>query len=138
MKKLILITLLAPLFSLAQNKYESAINFQNNIRSYYDLKPFNYNNDLSKIAQEWANHMAITGEFELSDDSLGETIYAISKTSPIIPDNLLLDAAVSWAVDSDEAAFNQTICADCSSLGFGVAENLEYIYVVAKYDKIYK
>ena len=138
MKKLILITLLTPLLSLAQNKYESAIDFQNNIRSYYDLKPFNYNSDLSKLAQEWANHIAITGEFEVSDDSLGETIYAISKTAPIIPDNLLLDAVVSWAVDSDEAAFNQTICTDCSSLGFGVAENLEYIYVVAKYDKLYK
>ena len=138
MKKLILITLLTPLFSLAQNKYESAIDFQNNIRSYYDLKPFNYNSDLSKIAQEWANHMAITGEFELSDDSLGETIYAISKTAPVIPVDLLLDASVSWAVDSDEAAFNQIICVDCSCLGFGVAESLEYIYVVAKYDKIYK
>ena len=136
MKKLILITLLTPLFSLAQNKYESAINFQNNIRSYYNLKPFNYNSDLSKLAQEWANHIAITGEFELSDDSLGETIYAISKTAPIIPVDLLLDASVSWAVDSDEAAFNQIICVDCSNLGFGVAENLEYIYVVAKYDKI--
>ena len=138
MKKLILITILTPIISFSQTYYDSALNFQNSIRSYYDLTPLSYDNDLSLIAQEWANHIAITGEFELSDDSLGETIYAISKTAPKIPDNLLLDASVSWAVDSDEHAFNQIICVDCSNLGFGVAENLEYIYVVAKYDKIYK
>jgi uncharacterized protein YkwD len=34
--------------------YFSGLNFQNSVRSYYDLTPLSYDNDLSLIAQEWA------------------------------------------------------------------------------------
>ena len=37
MKKLILITILTPIISFSQTYYDSALNFQNNIRSFYDL-----------------------------------------------------------------------------------------------------
>ena len=136
MKKLVLILLLLPFLSKAQ--FNEAVNFQNNIRSYYNLNPYNVDSDLNKKAQAWANHMALTDEFDLSSDSLGETIYYFKKTSPEKPNNMFLDAAVSWVIDSDSSSFNQTICKDCLSVGFGIAENFEYIYVVAKYDKLYK
>jgi hypothetical protein len=137
MKKFILILLFLPIFSNAQ--YIDALNFQNNIRSYYDLNPYNIDDDLNKKAQAWANHIALTDEFDLSPDSLGETIYYFNKTTNSSrPNNMLLDAAVSWIVDADDASFNQTICTDCSSVGYGISENLQYIYIVAKYDKLWQ
>jgi len=135
MKKFILILLFLPIFTNAQ--YIDALNFQNNIRSYYNLNPYTINNDLNRQAQAWANQMAITDEFELSPDSLGETIYYFTKRNSIRPNNMFLDATINWVIDAGEASFNQTICADCSSVGYGMAENLEYVYIVAKYDKIY-
>jgi len=136
MKKFILILLFLPIFSNAQ--YIDALNFQNNIRSYYDLNPYNINDDLNKKAQAWANHIALTDEFDLSPDSLGETIYYYKKTNRTKPSNMLLDAAISWIIDADDASFNQTICADCSSVGYGISENMQYIYIVAKYDKLWQ
>ena len=82
--------------------------------------------------------MALTDEFDLSPDNLGETIYYFRKISPEKPNNMFLDAAVSWVVDADTSSFNQTICEDCLSVGYGIAENIEYIYIVAKYDKLYR
>lgn len=135
MKKLILI-LLFPIFSNAQ--YNEAMLFQNNIRNYYNLSPYVIDNDLSKKAQEWANHIAMTDQFDLSPDTLGETIYYFRKLNNIRPENMFLDAAVSWVIDADEASFNQTVCEDCSSVGYGMSENMEYIYIVAKYDKLWQ
>ena len=136
MKKLILITFLLSFLSNAQ--YNEAVHFQNNIRSYYNLNPYTIDSDLNKKAQAWANHMALTDEFDLSPDNLGETIYYFRKTSPEKPNNMFLDAAVSWVVDADTSSFNQTICENCLSVGYGIAENIEYIYIVAKYDKLYR
>tara|TARA_B100001287_G_scaffold147287_1_gene124000 strand:- start:2517 stop:2927 length:411 start_codon:yes stop_codon:yes gene_type:complete len=135
MKKFILILLFLPIFTNAQ--YTDALNFQNSIRSYYNLNPYTINNDLNRQAQAWAERMAITDEFELSSDSLGETIYYFTKTDYYRPNNMFLDATINWVIDSGDGPFNQTICSDCSSVGYGMSENLEYVYIVAKYDKIY-
>ena len=137
MKKLILI-LLFPIIANAQLDYSAALQFQNDIRSYYNLNPYSINDDLNQRAQAWADHMAFTDEFDLSSDSLGETIYAIAKNAPVIPNDMFLDATVSWAIDSSDAALNQIICADCSSVGYGISENTQYIYIVAKYDKFWR
>ena len=58
MKKLILITILIPIISFSKTYYDSALNFQNEVRNYYDLKPFEYDSSLSLHAQEWADYMA--------------------------------------------------------------------------------
>lgn len=136
MKQFILILLFLPIFSNAQ--YNEAVLFQNNIRSYYNLNPYTIDEGLNKKAQEWANHIALTDEFGLSPDTLGETIYYFDKRSPAKPSNMFLDAAVSWAIDADNASFNQTICENCSSVGYGISENMQYIYIVAKYDKLWQ
>ena len=47
MKKLILITILIPIISFSQTYYDSALNFQNEVRNYYDLTPSSYDSDLS-------------------------------------------------------------------------------------------
>ena len=53
MKKLILITILSPIISFSQTYYDSALNFQNEVRNYYDLNPLEYDSSLSLHAQEW-------------------------------------------------------------------------------------
>ena len=140
MKKLILITILTPIISFSQTYYDSALNFQNSIRSYYDLTPLSYDNDLSLIAQEWAEYMAETDKFEVSEDSYGENIFAIS-TEYIFSKGKkpCLEASMNWILESeDNLTLDQIIYKDAKRVGFGVAQNDEYIYVVAKYDKLYE
>lgn len=140
MKKLILITILTPIISFSQTYYDSALNFQNSIRSYYDLTPLSYDNELSLKAQEWAEYMAETDKFEVSDDSYGENIFAISTEYVFSKGKQpCLEASMNWILESeDNLTLDQIIYEDAKRVGFGVAENHEYIYVVAKYDKLYK
>ena len=110
MKKVIILFVLTPIISFSQTYHDSALDFQNNIRSYYNLNPYTIDSNLNEQAQTWAEQMAITDEFDLSTDNLGETIYYFRKTTNSYrPNDMFLDAAVSWIVDADEAAFNQTI-----------------------------
>jgi len=140
MKKLILLSILTPIISFSQTYYDSFLNFQNSIRPYYDLIPLSHDNDLSLIAQEWAEYIAETNKFEVSDDSYGENIFAISTEYVYSKGKQpCLEASISWILESDNySTLNQIIYEDAKRVGFGVAENHEYIYVVAKYDKPYK
>ena len=140
MKKLILITILIPIISFSQTYYDSALNFQNSIRSYYDLTPLSYDNDLSLIAQEWAEYMAKTDKFEVSDDSYGENIFAISTEYVFSKGKQpCLEASINWILESDDqSTLNQIIFEEARGIGFGMAQNDFYIYIVAKYDKLYK
>ncbi len=139
MKNLIL-TLMFPMLSFAQTYYDSALNFQNTIRSYYDITPLSYNNNLSIAAQEWADYMATTDSFTVSTDNYGENIFYINKA--YVFENgkdVLLEASLNWVLDSvDNSTYNQIIYPDATSIGFGISENNESIYVVAKYNKLYK
>ena len=44
-----------------------AINFQNTVRSYYELPLLNLDRELSQDAQMWADEMARTDVFDFSD-----------------------------------------------------------------------
>ena len=140
MKKLILITILTPIISFSQTYYDSALNFQNEVRNYYDLKPLEYDSSLSLHAQEWADYIAETDDFKVSDDDFGESIFAIQKIyCNIRKKNPYLEASINWIIDTDNSnTLNQILYEDVKRVGFGFAENQEYIYVVAKYDKLYK
>lgn len=139
MKKL-LFTLLLPLFSFAQFSHLEALNFQNNIRSYYNITNLLYSPDLALEAQMWANYIAETDQFILSDDSYGESVFWTDKNYAIINGkDVLLEASLNWALDSsDGATYNQMIYKNATQVGFGVAESVDGIYVVAKYDKLYE
>jgi len=140
MKKLILITILIPIISFSQTYYDSALNFQNEIRNYYDLKPLEYDSSLSLHAQEWADYIAETNDFKVSDDGFGESIFSIQKIYCYSRNkNPYLEASINWIIDTDDSnTLNQILYEDVKRVGFGTAENQEYIYVVAKYDKLYK
>ena len=76
MKKVIILFVLTPIISFSQTYYDSALNIHNEVRNYYDLKPLSYDSDLSLKAQEWAEYIASTDSFEVSDDEYGENIFA--------------------------------------------------------------
>ena len=139
MKNLIL-TLMLPVLSFAQMQYDYALNFQNTIRSYHDLTPLNYDNELSLAAQEWAEYIASTNTFEVSSDNYGESIFQVSKDYIILKGkDVLLEASLNWVLDSvDNSTYNQMIYENATSVGFGFAENGESIFVVAKYNKLYE
>ena len=86
----------------------TALNMHNTIRGYYNLKPLVLNDTLSNIASERAK---VTAD---------------------------LDKIVFTNDDLDQTTLKQILCKQCSSVGFGVALSDDKVWVVAKYDKIYK
>ena len=139
MKKVIILFVLTPIISFSQTYYDSALNFQNEIRNYYDLKPLEYDSSLSLHAQEWADYIAETDDFKVSDDNFGESIFSIQKIYCYSRNkNPYLEASINWIIDTDDSnTLNQILYEDVKRVGFGLAENHNYIYVVAKYDSIY-
>ena len=140
MKKLLLLISIAPSILFSQTFYTKALTYQNDVRLYYDLNPLEYDSDLSLKAQEWADYMASTDDFNVSNDNLGENIFYAEKDYIIKNNkNSFLEATLNWILERDDySTFNQITYKNAKRVGFGVAENHEYIYVVAKYDKLYK
>jgi len=139
MKKFIF-TLLFPIFAIGQTYYDNALQFQNTVRSYYDAPLLSYNDNLALEAQTWAEYLAETDTFTVSTDNYGENIFAINKIYAINNNkDVLLEATLNWIIDTDDwSTFNQIIYPEATNIGFGVAENNESIYVVAKYNKLYE
>lgn len=139
MKNLLLI-IMFPISLLSQSLHSEALNFQNSIRSYYDLSPLEYDVDLSNEAQKWAEYLALTDAFEVSDDNYGENIFAIDPEYYFLKgNNIYLEASINWVLDSeDEVTLNQIKFDEARLVGFGKAHSKRYIYVVAKYDKLYE
>jgi|8_EtaG_2_1085327.scaffolds.fasta_scaffold00117_49 hypothetical protein len=121
--------------SFSKNK---AVKYQNAVRSYYELNLLSLDRELSRSAQLWAEEMAETDDFLFSPYEFGETIYRLNKKEFFEPKNSYLDAAVAWIQAYEEPEYYQTLCVDCAFVGYGKAENESYIYIVAKYDKLYK
>ena len=137
--KNLLFTLLLPLMSFGQLEYTRALNFQNDIREFYELNKLEYDSLLAYSAQVWAENLAKINKLEFSVDDKGELLYYYEKRKGIELDDYLLDASINWVVvREDEATFNQTICENCKYIGFGIAENKDYIYVVERYDQIFR
>jgi len=139
MKKFIF-TLLFPIFVFGQTYYDNALQFQNTVRSYYDAPLLSYNNDLALEAQAWAEYLAETDTFTVSSDNYGENIFYIDRIyANVNKKDVLLEATLNWIIDTDDwSTFNQIIYPEATNIGFGVAENNESIYVVAKYNKLYE
>lgn len=139
MKKFIF-TLLFPIFVFGQTYYDNALQFQNTVRSYYDAPLLSYNNDLALEAQAWAEYLAQTDTFTVSSDNYGENIFYINRMYAINNNkDVLLEATLNWIIDPDDwSTFNQIVYPEATNIGFGIAENKESIYVVAKYNKLYE
>ena len=134
MKKILI--LLIPIFTYSQSNFDKAVEFQNTLRTYYNLKPYTVNKTLNKIAQLKAEYLAEIDRMETSDDSFGETIFTIEKPTTIPNKDYYLDATIGWTLNLAWTK-NQILCSICSELGYGYAENEKNIYIVAKYDKMY-
>lgn len=135
MKKLNLLLLFLPLFINAQ--YGRAVKFQNTVRAYYNMQELSTNRQLKREAQSWANYIAVEDQLILSSDTYGESLYRFNKNDDLGSRNYYLDAAVAWFEANNTPEYYQQLCYSCTEVGFGMAESDEYIYVVAKYDKIY-
>jgi hypothetical protein len=143
MKKLVLLFLFVPLICFSQNNQkEDALEYQNVTRSYYDLPPLSLSKTLNEKASLWAETLAIKDSLFFSPDDYGELLYYTEKGSEFYLDNTntnwFLDASIGWVIaGSDSSEFKQINCFDCLLVGFGIAENEDRLYVVAKYDYIH-
>tara|TARA_R110000772_G_scaffold97826_1_gene197183 strand:+ start:792 stop:1202 length:411 start_codon:yes stop_codon:yes gene_type:complete len=135
MKKLILL-LLFPAISIAQD-LNTALNMHNTIRGYYNLKPLVLNDTLSNIASERAKVTADLDKIVFTNDDLGESVFYTDYIT--ISRDYFLEATISWILEQpDQTTLKQILCKQCSSVGFGVELSDDKVWVVAKYDKIYK
>jgi len=135
MKQLILLLLL-PVFSYSQ-ELNTALNFHNLVRGYYDLKPLKHNDSLDIIAQSRADNMANKNEIYFNNNSLyGESVFYTDYFS--LGRDYYLEASVGWALDDVEnITLKQMLCNDCKEIGFGLSVSDDKIYIVAIYDKLY-
>lgn len=135
MRKLILL-LLFPAISIAQD-FNSALNMHNTIRGYYNLKPLVLNDTLNYIAYERAKITADMNKVVFTNDELGESVFYTDYIT--ISRDYFLEATISWILEQqDQTTLKQLLCEDCKSVGFGVAVSDDKVWVIAKYDKLYK
>lgn len=135
MRKLILLLLL-PAFSLAQD-FNSALNMHNTIRGYYDLKPLTIDQELTDIAFERARETADEDKVIFTNDNLGESVFYTENIT--ISRDYFLEATIGWMIENyNEITLKQILCVECESIGFGIAVSEDKVWVVAKYDKLYK
>ncbi len=135
MRKLILL-LLFPAISIAQD-FNSALNMHNTIRGYYNLKPLVLNDTLSYIAYERAKITADINKVVFTNDELGESVFYTDYIT--ISRDYFLEATISWILEQqDQTTLKQLLCEQCESVGFGVAVSDDKVWVIAKYDKLYK
>lgn len=135
MRKLILL-LLFPAISVAQD-FNSALNMHNTIRGYYNLEPLVLNDTLTNIAYERAKVTADINKVVFTNDKLGESVFYTDYIT--ISRDYFLEATISWILEQeDQTTLKQLLCEECESVGFGVALSDDKIWVIAKYDKLYK
>jgi len=135
MRKLILL-LLFPAISVAQD-FNSALNMHNTIRGYYNLEPLVLNDTLTNIAYERAKVTADINKVMFTNDKLGESVFYTDYIT--ISRDYFLEATISWILEQEnKTTFKQLLCEECESVGFGVALSDDKIWVIAKYDKLYK
>jgi len=141
MRKTIFI-LLFPFLLSAQDQIQKALEFQNNVRSYFELKPYSIDPNLEEIAYKKAVWLSEKKNIVHRNDQYGELIYVLDKDYLNNNMNCYLDASVGWVVEFDPdiktKTLNQIICHDCSSIGFGYYEDQDKVYVVAIYDKMFE
>lgn len=135
MRKLILL-LLFPAISVAQD-FNSALNMHNTIRGYYNLEPLVLNDTLTNIAYERAKVTADINKVVFTNDKLGESVFYTDYIT--VSRDYFLEATISWILEQqDQTTLKQLLCIECKSVGFGVALSDNKVWVVAKYDKLYK
>ena len=135
MRKLILL-LLFPAISVAQD-FNSALNMHNTIRGYYNLEPLVLNDTLTNIAYERAKVTADINKVVFTNDKLGESVFYTDYIT--VSRDYFLEATISWILEQqDQTTLKQLLCMECKSVGFGVALSDDKVWVVAKYDKLYK
>ena len=101
----------------------------------------NYDNDLSLAAQEWADYMAATDTFTVSDDGYGENIFYMELDYLLErKKDALLEASLNWILEpgDDYSTYNQIIYPEANRIGFGISHSDDAVYIVAKYNKLYK
>ena len=140
MKKLILsFILLFPFFGFSQLEHlAEALKFHNQIRNYHFINDLMYDENLAEKAQQWADKLAELDTVKVSGDSFGENVYRVRKITETTLGsfNPFLDASIFWTIGNEDISLDQLKNKNASLVGFGLSENKERIYVVAKYDNV--
>ena len=126
--------------TLLEQGRQEAINIHNTIRKYQSIDFLEYDDNLSQTAQEWANVIIDTGNFDFDPNlpsGMGQNLFSIEQqqANTISNYNPYLDAALYWATTrgGDGISYGNMCTPIYSSIGMGVAYGNGEIVVVAKY-----
>ena len=118
----------------------NAINFHNTVRTYQLNPILAYDDGLSLSAEEWANVIINTGNFDFDPNVpayIGENLYRgnILESNNIANYNPYLDASLYWATNKtgDGISYQNMCLQGFGSIGMGVAYGNGQVVVVAKY-----
>ena len=118
----------------------NAISLHNTIRTYQSNPILTYDDGLSLSAEEWANVIINTGNFDFDPSVpsyIGENLYRgnIAESNNILNYNPYLDAVTYWATNrkGDGVSFENMTLSDFSKIGMGVAYGNGKVVVVARY-----
>ena len=136
MRKSILFLLFIPALTLAQD-FNTALSMHNTVRGYYNLSPLNIDDDLTDIAYERARKLADQDDLIFTNDGLGESAFFTDYIT--ISRDYFLEATLAFILeDYNNASLKQVLCEDCKKVGYGIAVTDDKVWVVVKYDKVYK
>lgn len=148
MRQLVFIVVfVAPLILISQisdrilqlNKFDlkEGLKIQNDVREFYDLEKLLLDEELSKKAQLWANHLAAVDSLLISDDEFGESVFWVDmEYIDTYNKNIFKEASLNWLLskgEEDENTYLQIVSEKSTKIGIGIASSLSSHYVVAKY-----
>ncbi|XP_077988079.1 Golgi-associated plant pathogenesis-related protein 1-like [Glandiceps talaboti] len=134
--------------SFLKNLWEETLKSHNLYRDIHDSKPLTLDNKLSEFAQEWADHIANTDEFEhRPDNEYGENLYFYmhsggksqltgEKVTTSFYDEISDYNFNDPGFSMETGHFTQVVWNNSSQLGVGFAESKQkanHFYVVCNY-----
>jgi len=130
---------------LVRQERSAALVLTNKLRAAHHAAPLVIDNRLNQIAQEYAEHLANTGNFQHSENGYGENLYS---DSGYAHQGVATRAVQAWydevadyrfdapGFSSATGHFTQVVWKGSRKVGFGIAlsANKRSLYVVANYD----
>ena len=107
---------------------EEFLEFVHNIDYSLLQKDLDLANEIKKLPGE---------KIIFTNDKLGESVFFTDNIT--ISRDYFLEASISWILENyNNVTLKQMLCVECETIGFGVAMSEDKIWVVAKYNKVYK
>ncbi|MDX8149402.1 CAP family protein [Lentzea sp. BCCO 10_0061] len=103
--------------SVAADPVSTAVGLMNSYRAKHGVPPFSLDSEVSRTAQEWADHLHTTNSFEhRPDNTYGENLYETGGRKAI--DSVIVKALEDWYAESRRYDYSKEMTQ--SNIDYGV------------------